>query len=78
MAWCRGANHWCWTCSNPCAPRSTWWSSACSTPSLVPADFTQSDEDGCRLSKDARARFYQAWAAARQDWPDLHPGAPVD
>jgi len=44
---------------------------------LTPADFTQSDAEGCRLDKDARARFYQAWALARQDWPDLHPSAPA-
>jgi CRISP-associated protein Cas1 len=40
---------------------------------LVPADFTHSAEDGCRLSKEARGRFYEAWALARQDWPDLQP-----
>lgn len=40
---------------------------------LAPADFTHSDEDGCRLDKEARGRFYQAWALARQDWPDLAP-----
>ena len=38
---------------------------------LTPADFTLSHEDGCRLTKDGRARFYQAWARARQDWPLL-------
>ena len=38
---------------------------------LTPEDFTNSPEDGCRLSKEARGRFYQAWAQARQDWPDL-------
>ncbi len=36
-----------------------------------PDDFTTSAEDGCRLSKDARGRFYRVWAKARQDWPDL-------
>jgi CRISPR-associated protein Cas1 len=39
---------------------------------LKPSDFTQSAEDGCRLTKEARGRFYQAWARARQDWPNLH------
>ena len=38
---------------------------------LEPQDFTLSPVDGCRLSKEARGRFYQAWAHARQDWPDL-------
>lgn len=38
---------------------------------LTPEDFTLSQEEGCRLSKAARNRFYQAWAQARQDWPDL-------
>jgi len=38
---------------------------------LEPGDFTCSTEDGCRLTKEARGRFYQAWARARQDWPDL-------
>jgi len=41
---------------------------------LMPGDFTTSGEDGCRLGKEARGRFYQAWARARQDWPDLHAG----
>ncbi|MTW23133.1 CRISPR-associated endonuclease Cas1 [Allochromatium palmeri] len=40
---------------------------------LKPEDFTSSPSEGCRLSKEARGRFYQAWAQARQDWPDLHP-----
>jgi CRISP-associated protein Cas1 len=40
---------------------------------LTPADFTHSPDDGCRLDKDARGRFYQAWALARQDWPNLLP-----
>lgn len=40
---------------------------------LTPEDFTTSPAEGCRISKEARGRFYQAWARARQDWPDLHP-----
>jgi CRISP-associated protein Cas1 len=44
---------------------------------LSPADFSHSAEDGCRLDKDARGRFYEAWALARQDWPDLHPATPA-
>ena len=41
---------------------------------LTPEDFTLSPAEGCRLSKTARQRFYQAWAQARQDWPDLGCG----
>lgn len=40
--------------------------------SLHPEDFTHSPSEGCRLSKSARARFYQAWARARKDWPVLN------
>jgi CRISP-associated protein Cas1 len=39
---------------------------------LTPEDFSNTPAEGCRLSKEARGRFYQAWAQARQDWPDLH------
>lgn len=39
---------------------------------LTPEDFSNSPAEGCRLSKEARGRFYQAWAQARKDWPDLH------
>jgi CRISPR-associated protein Cas1 len=38
---------------------------------VTPADFSNTAEDGCRLLKDARGRFYAAWAQARQDWPVL-------
>ena len=40
---------------------------------LTPEDFSNTPTEGCRLSKEARGRFYQAWAQARKDWPDLHP-----
>ena len=40
---------------------------------LTPADFTTTQEDGCRLTKEARGKFYEAWALARQDWPNLLP-----
>lgn len=43
---------------------------------LTPADFTTNDTDGCRLTKDGRARFYQAWATARKNWPDLENSEP--
>ena len=39
---------------------------------LLPTHFTYSARDGCRLNKNARGRFYREWAAARNDWPDLH------
>ncbi len=44
---------------------------------LTPEDFTQGEQEGCRLAKAARGRFYQAWAQARQDWPDLHAADPL-
>lgn len=31
----------------------------------VPEDFTLNEQDGCRLSKDARSRFYAEWQTAR-------------
>ncbi len=37
---------------------------------LEPADFT-AGSPACLLRKDARGRFYRAWALARRDWPDL-------
>ncbi|MBN2887198.1 MAG: CRISPR-associated endonuclease Cas1 [Chromatiaceae bacterium] len=43
---------------------------------LKPGDFSYSPAEGCRLVKEARSRFYQAWAHARQDWPDLRPRDP--
>jgi CRISPR-associated protein Cas1 len=44
---------------------------------LAPGDFTHGDHEGCLLAKAARGRFYQAWAQARQDWPNLHAARPV-
>ncbi len=44
---------------------------------LAPADFTHGEHEGCLLAKAARGRFYQAWAQARQDWPDLHTADPL-
>jgi CRISPR-associated protein Cas1 len=41
-----------------------------------PSQFTTSARDGCRLNKTGRARFYQEWAIARADWPDLEAAAP--
>ena len=37
---------------------------------LEPGDFT-TGSGGCFLRKDARGRFFRAWALARRDWPDL-------
>ncbi|MFB1487685.1 MULTISPECIES: CRISPR-associated endonuclease Cas1 [unclassified Thiocapsa] len=45
---------------------------------LGPQDFTTSAEDGCRLGKDGRNRFYHAWAHARRDWPDLQCDEALD
>lgn len=44
---------------------------------LAPEDFTHGEHEGCLLAKAARGRFYQAWARARQDWPDLHAADPA-
>ncbi|MDA3877361.1 MAG: hypothetical protein PF483_09760, partial [Halothiobacillus sp.] len=33
-------------------------------PQYVPAEFSVSELDGCRLSKDARGRFYAGWQTA--------------
>lgn len=44
---------------------------------LLPTHFTYSARDGCRLNKSARAQFYRAWAAARNDWPDLQDPSPA-
>lgn len=38
---------------------------------MVPADFSYSETEGCRLSKDARARFYAAWSAWCAQWPEV-------
>jgi CRISPR-associated protein Cas1 len=35
------------------------------------ADFSNSNVEGCRLAKPARGVFYQRWAMARRDWPEL-------
>lgn len=35
---------------------------------LGPADFSDSERDGCRLRKEARARFYAAWAEWSYGW----------
>ncbi|MGH8563119.1 MAG: CRISPR-associated endonuclease Cas1 [Gammaproteobacteria bacterium] len=40
---------------------------------LVPRHFTFGREDGCRLNKDGRSLFYQAWAVRRGAWLDLWP-----
>ncbi|MGH8577720.1 MAG: CRISPR-associated endonuclease Cas1 [Gammaproteobacteria bacterium] len=40
---------------------------------LVPRHFTFSREDGCRLNKDGRGLYYQAFAARRGNWSDLWP-----
>ncbi len=36
---------------------------------VTPADFTLSDHEGCRLSKEARSRFYGAWRLWCDQWP---------
>ncbi|WP_295888536.1 CRISPR-associated endonuclease Cas1 [uncultured Thiohalocapsa sp.] len=36
-------------------------------------DFSNSPAEGCRLAKPARGVFYQRWALARGDWPQLLP-----
>lgn len=36
---------------------------------VSPKDFTTGDKDGCRLSKDGRGRYYQAFEDARMEWP---------
>jgi CRISPR-associated protein Cas1 len=36
---------------------------------LTPQHFTNQAEQGCRLNKDGRGLFYQAWAGARWRWP---------
>lgn len=36
---------------------------------LTPADFTTGAQEGCRLSKEGRSIFYQAWEEARETWP---------
>ncbi len=41
---------------------------------LVPRHFTFSRADGCRLNKEGRSLFYQAFAARRGKWWDLWPG----
>lgn len=38
---------------------------------LSPQDFHYSNQDGCRLNKDARGLFYRAWAGQRLSWPNL-------
>ena len=36
---------------------------------LSPDDFTTSPQQGCRLNKAARGRYFAAWAHYRSDWP---------
>ncbi len=36
---------------------------------LTPRNFYYRDQEGCRLSKEARPVFYQAWADHRAAWP---------
>lgn len=38
---------------------------------LEVTDFSNSAAEGCRLAKPARGAFYQRWAMARRDWPEL-------
>lgn len=37
---------------------------------FTPQDFTTSVQDGCRLSKEARATYYQQWADLLVNWRD--------
>ncbi len=39
-----------------------------------PEDFYYREKEGCRLSKQARPMFYQAWAKQREAWPRWHGG----
>jgi len=36
---------------------------------LTPEDFTTGQQEGCRLSKEARGIFYGAWEEWKQNWP---------
>ncbi len=38
---------------------------------LTPDEFTHSDIEGCRLSKEARRRYYLAWEGWLQQWPGI-------
>ncbi len=40
---------------------------------LRPRDFYYRENEGCRLSKQARPVFYDAWARQRENWPCLDP-----
>ncbi len=42
---------------------------------LKPDDFTTTQKEGCRLSKDARAVFYASWEDFKANWP-LDCGCP--
>jgi CRISP-associated protein Cas1 len=39
------------------------------TQDLSDSDFFYRAIEGCRLSKEARPKFFQAWAAYRENWP---------
>jgi CRISPR-associated protein Cas1 len=39
------------------------------TQDLGDSDFYYRTEEGCRLSKEARPKFFGAWAAYREQWP---------
>lgn len=45
---------------------------------LTPAHFRTRPAEGCRLTKEGRSRFYEAWAGYRRSWPALGIGAADD
>jgi CRISPR-associated protein Cas1 len=57
----------------PLRPQIDLWSLMLLDQFYNPEDFTYSEQDGCRLNKEARKIYYQQWAEIRQQWQDGFP-----